>query len=113
MQKMYGFAPQTNWVITDKPMYAFRVGLPVPPDIAVMTRKRLVTGNITEEQVIDAVMEWKPEQVLLGRFEFPTLESYLEQDYGLIHSRVNMKLYVNRKKLKFTEIIIKMVFMIP
>ena len=93
---MYRFAPQTNWVMTDKPIYAFRVGLPIPPQIAVMTRKRLATGYLLEEQIIDAVMEWKPEQVLLGRFDFPSLERYLAEDYRLIHSRINMKLYVRK-----------------
>jgi 4-amino-4-deoxy-L-arabinose transferase-like glycosyltransferase len=96
VQKMYNFAPQTNWVITDKPMYAFRVGLSVPPEIAVMTRKRVDTGFLTDEQIIDAVKEWKPEQILLGRFNFPELERFLEQDYRLIHSRVHMKLYIRK-----------------
>jgi hypothetical protein len=96
MQKMYRFAPQTNWVITDRPMYAFRLGLPIPPHIAVMTSKRKATGYLTEEQIIDAVIDWKPEQVLLGRFNFPALEKYLEEDYRLIHSRIHMKLYVRK-----------------
>jgi hypothetical protein len=96
MQKMYKFAPQTSWIVTDRPMYAFRIGLPVPPPIAVITRKRLVTGNLTEEQFIDAVKIWQPEQVLLGRFDFPSLENYLEEDYRLIHSRLDIKLYVRK-----------------
>lgn len=96
LQKIYSFAPQTNWIITDEPMYAFRTVLPIPPPIAVITRKRLDTGYLTEDQIIDAVREWKPEQVLLGRFNFPDLEKYLEEDYRLIHSRIHMKLYVRK-----------------
>lgn len=99
LQIMNDFAPQTNWVITDMPMFAFRLGLPIPPEMAVMSKKRLDTGYLTEKQIIDAVMEWKPEQVLLGRFDFPTLEKFLEDDFQLIHSQSNTKLYV-RKDLK-------------
>lgn len=99
IQKLYKFAPQTSWVITDKPMYAFRVGLPVPPSTAEMTRKRVVTSYITEEQLIDAVKTYRPEQVLLGRFDFPELERYLEADYRLVYSRKPINLYV-RKGIK-------------
>ncbi|MGD9092939.1 MAG: hypothetical protein PVF74_08820 [Anaerolineales bacterium] len=100
LANMYQYAPQSKWIITDRPMFAFRVGLPVPPHIAVMTRKRVDTGYLTEEQVINAVKEWQPEQVLLGRFEFPTLERYLEQNYQLIHDQIDIQLYVRADMYK-------------
>ena len=75
------WGPRTQWVVTDLPIYAFRVGLPVPPPLAVISEKRMVTGNITEAQIIEIIDEYKPGQVLMGRFKLPALEAFLRDDY--------------------------------
>ncbi len=94
--KMSNHAPETRWVVTNLPMYAFRVGLPVTPFLAVMSEKRLSTGELSEEQIIQIVDEVNPEQVLIGRRSFPELEAYLEQDYRLLYSRGKRLLYLRR-----------------
>lgn len=90
-------APKTRWVVTDLPMYAYRVGLPVPPYTAVLSAKRYDTGLITDADMLEAVQEYKPEQVLLGRFQYPLLESYLEEHYRIIHDRENIRLYIRNE----------------
>ena len=92
--KMRQHAPKTQWVVTDLPMYAFRARLLIPPNLAVITMKRLETGNLTEAQVIDTVREWMPEQVLLGRFKFPSLNEFLEEHYRLIQKKGEIKLFL-------------------
>jgi hypothetical protein len=87
MKRMERYSSETEWVVTDLPMYAFRVGLPVPPSLAVFTSKRVASGNINEEEVLDTIKELKPKQVLMGRFQFPELEAYLMENYQLILSR--------------------------
>jgi hypothetical protein len=62
-------------------MYAFRAGLPVPPPLAAMTGKRIASGELTEAMIIQTIEDYKPEQVLLGRFDLPAVESFLRQDY--------------------------------
>ena len=94
--KMTKFAPETHWVVTDLPMYAFRARLPVPPNLAVFSQKRVETGNLTEEQLLETIKEWNPEQVLLGRFQFPRVEAYLRQNYRIVHATDNIKLYIRR-----------------
>src|SRR3990170_2927205 len=84
LRKMIKFAPQTEWVVTDLPMYAFRAGLPVPPELAVFSLKRVETGNLDGGQVLAMVIKYDPEQVLIGRFEFPMLEQYLAENYRLV-----------------------------
>ena len=74
-------APETNWVVTDLPMYAFRARLSVPPNLAVFSQKRFLTGNLTEQEVIDTIQEYQPEQILLGRQTYPLIEEYLENGY--------------------------------
>ena len=92
--KMVDYAPMTDWVVTDVPMYAFRAGLPVPPYLVVSSQKRMVTGSLNERQVLDIVREWRPEQVLLGRFYFPTVTKYLEDHYRLISPGSGPRLYL-------------------
>lgn len=75
---------QTNWIMTDMPMYAFRVQRPVPPSLATFSSKRLATGALTDEDILAAMREYQPEQVLMARFEIPALEEYLQENYTLI-----------------------------
>jgi len=99
LTKMTNHAPETRWVVTDLPIYAFRVGLPVPPYLAVSSGKRFVTGALTEEDLINFVKEYNPEQILTGYNVYPNLEKYLENDYRLLYTRGKRRLYL-RKDLK-------------
>ncbi len=94
--KMNNHAPETHWFVTDVPMYAFRVGIPVPPPLSVISDKRLATGNLTEAQIIDMINEYKPEQIFLGRFEFAELESFLREDYKILYTRGKRTLYLRK-----------------
>jgi hypothetical protein len=87
-------ADENTWIVTDIPMYAYLVGLPVPPEIAVMSAKRVSTGLITDEDMIGIVKQYQPDQVLLGRFEFPLLQSYLNDQYQILHDTQDITLYI-------------------
>lgn len=58
----------TQWIFTDRPIYAFYAGLPVPPEIAVMSDKRLKSGNLTFDDIINVLKKYRPEQIVLGRW---------------------------------------------
>jgi hypothetical protein len=88
------YAERTNWIMTDMPMYAFRVRRPVPPNVATFSRKRLATGSLTEEDILEAMREYRPEQVLLARFFIPSLEEYLKENYTLILSTEFFRLFI-------------------
>lgn len=97
LTRIANHASETQWVVTDMPMYAFWIGAPVPPPVAVISDKRLVTGNLTEDQIITAVEEYQPEQVLIGRFIFPKLNQILDDEYRLLYSRGKISLYLRKK----------------
>lgn len=96
---MNEYADQTNWIVTDMPMYAFRVHRPVPPILATFSSKRLATGSLTETDILTAMREYRPELVLMARFEIPPLESYLQEHYTLILSVEYFRLFL-RSDLK-------------
>jgi hypothetical protein len=93
------YVDQTNWIMTDAPMYAFRVQRPVPPNLATFSSKRLATGSLTPEDILTAMREYHPEQVLIARFEIPALERYLQENYTLILSVEYFRLFI-RNDLK-------------
>lgn len=99
LTKMSNHAPQTHWVLTTLPMYAFRVGLPAPPFLAVSSGKRIAAGELNETDMIEIFDQYKPEQVLIRRGEYPLLEERLKVGYRLLYSRGKRLLYL-RSDLK-------------
>jgi hypothetical protein len=57
-----------TWVFTDRPIYAFQAGLSVPPPMAVLSAKRLFSGTITENDLLDIMHTYRPKYVLLERY---------------------------------------------
>jgi hypothetical protein len=94
LRVMSEYVDQTDWIMTDMPMYAFRVGRPVPPNVATFSSKRLATGSLTEEDILTAMRDYNPEQVLMARFEIPSLEAYLQEKYTLILSVEFFRLFL-------------------
>jgi 4-amino-4-deoxy-L-arabinose transferase-like glycosyltransferase len=74
-------AGEDDWIVTDRPIYAFRAGLLVPPPVAVLTGKRLRTGRMDEAMLMQAVGDFQAREVLLARFEWETLEKLLAEDF--------------------------------
>jgi 4-amino-4-deoxy-L-arabinose transferase-like glycosyltransferase len=96
LKRMIRYAPQTHWVVTDLPMYAFRAGLPVPPNLAVFTTKRIKTGNLTEEEIVETMQTYQPEEVLFTQPYFPGITQYLNENYRLVRSQNTFNLYIRK-----------------
>jgi len=94
IRTMDEYSERTNWIVTDMPMYAFRVRQPVPPILATFSSKRLATGSLTEADILAAMREYKPEQVLMARFVIPGLERYLEENYTLVLNAEYFRLFI-------------------
>lgn len=89
---------QTNWIVTDSPIFAVRAGIPVPPATAVLSRKQLETGNITNDKLIKIIEQYQPEKILLKRFPWTEVTDYLQKDYQLKKQQKtdlhNFRLYI-------------------
>ncbi|MBE9177766.1 glycosyltransferase family 39 protein [Oculatella sp. LEGE 06141] len=77
---------QTHWVLTDRPVYAFAAGLPVPPEIAVMSRKRFNSGALTFDDLLTVLQTYQPEQIVLAKYinrikAYDPLRKYINQNY--------------------------------
>jgi hypothetical protein len=91
------YAPRTRWMVTDRPMYAFRAGLAAPPYLAVMSSKRLGTGLLGEVEIVAEIDRLKPEQVLLVRKKLAQVRRHLEGDYRVVYASGRSRLYVRRE----------------
>ena len=81
-------ADETSLMVTDRPMFAFRTGIAIPPELAVFSGKRFLTGNLTEAEVLRVIQSTNPEQVALTRFSMPEVEAYLAEDYDRIGEKM-------------------------
>ncbi len=97
---MQTYAPQTELVVSDQLMFPFRTRLPVPPNLAEFTSKRVETGELTEDEIIQTIARENPEQVLLSRYPYPAVHGYLEKDYKLMYARGKLRLYVRKDLLE-------------
>ncbi len=68
MQLVEQYKHSTRWMFTDRPIYAFYAGLYVPPEIAVISYKRLNSGQLTTKYMLSILQTYRPEQILLGRW---------------------------------------------
>jgi hypothetical protein len=91
---MWNYADATHVVITDRPIFAFRLGKDVPPDLALFSEKRLVVGDLHQGDIIADIHAYRPEQVLLTRFDLPDVEDELSAGYDLVYSFESYRLYV-------------------
>ena len=89
------YQAEGQWLLTDLPMYAYRSGLLSPPETAAITRKRFYTGRISEADIIQTIIDYRPEQILLGRLDYPEVYEYLKNDYELsLYGSVNLLHYL-------------------
>lgn len=96
----------TNWMITDSPIFAFRSGLIVPPSLAVVSSKQLETGKLTGRELLDAIAQYQPEQILFKRFDWSKITPTIQQNYDLKRQDGMFELYW-RKDIKRAEFFFK------
>lgn len=92
------YADRTHYLFTDRPMYAFRSGVAMPPELAVITQKRYSTGDPSQEEIYDVLMETKPEQIIIHRFEYPAVREYMKtRNFVRVDSSIRSRHYVMRE----------------
>jgi hypothetical protein len=95
LASMGDHASEVDWLYTDRPVFAFLTGLPVPPNLAVITQKRLLTGHLTEEEIAATLEAYAPEMILNARFGLPVVEDYMRtRNFTRIDETLKYRLYL-------------------
>lgn len=97
VREMKRHASPNEQIVTDRPMYAFRAGLSVPPELAVFSRKRLFSKALNQSDVIEIIERLEPREVLLARFHWVGVTEYLEEDYRMIEFGPKRQLLIRRE----------------
>jgi hypothetical protein len=85
-------------------MFAFRANLPVPPYLAVMSKKRIAAGVLTDDQIFEILVEYKPEQVFQERIDLPAVQEYMSiRNFRRIDSTNKFRLFVRNDILQLYE----------
>jgi hypothetical protein len=84
------YAPGTEWMVTDLPMFPYRFDLLVPPELVVFSTKRFKTDLIAEEELYRTIDAYQPGMVLVNK-RILGLQPYLDQDYQLVFTRRDLK----------------------
>jgi 4-amino-4-deoxy-L-arabinose transferase-like glycosyltransferase len=86
-QRLLTYKESTRWVFTDRPIYAFRMGLRVPPETAVMSFKRFNSGSLTLKDLLSVLENYRPEQLVFARWvskikNDSSLSNYINENYS-------------------------------
>ncbi len=100
---MAQYARKTKRIVTTRQMYAFALRKPVPPALAVTSRKRFDTDPTTGSQVLRAITNTRPEQVVISS-RWKTLlrlqiRQLIRRDYDRVYydrKNANTEVYVRR-----------------
>lgn len=69
------YAPDARLMVTSRQMIAFRMGMSVPPDLAVTSSKRFEAGLLSAEQIVSAIDSLSPAAVVLDeRWSEPVVD---------------------------------------
>lgn len=95
---MRSHAPNTRWAFARQSIYPFHAGLSVPPELAVLPRKRFWSGQTDDKAIWAAVRRYRPEQILIGpEGPDPSTRAFLEAGYTRIYQDGLSALYVAGK----------------
>ncbi|NEQ71604.1 MAG: glycosyltransferase family 39 protein [Okeania sp. SIO2C9] len=79
------FSKNNKYILTDDAMYAVYSQIPIPPEVAVLSNKRVRTEKLEDEFFIDIIERYQPEQIVWIRFtgtlKQPEMQEALEK-YG-------------------------------
>jgi hypothetical protein len=85
--------PFTTFMFTDQPVYSFHTGIPLPPQLAVLSLKRLWSGQMTNERLVAELEAVKPGIILLAATARQSDYSLLQGEYRLIYEDDAVRLY--------------------
>jgi hypothetical protein len=97
LKEIERYKPFSEWIYADNLTYSFHSGIPMPPQLAVVSLKRLWSGEITVAGVGDEVRKFKPGVIALRNDtrELP-FQDLLDTEYRLVYHDAENRLYAHR-----------------
>jgi hypothetical protein len=101
LQEIERFKPFTEFMFSDQPIYSFHADIPMPPHLAVLSLKRLWSGDMSNASLTAELKVIKPGLILLGNTsgEVP-FQELLNGEYRLVYQDHKDRLYALAKIAK-------------
>ena len=91
------FKPFTQFMYTDQRVYSFHTGIPIPPKLAVLSLKRLWSGDLTNEKIAGELASIKPGLILLANDSRALpFDDLLRSEYRLVYQDNQLRLYAQK-----------------
>jgi hypothetical protein len=98
---MKQYKAQTRWVFADDALYPFHAGMLTPPEIAVLSAKRLRAGLITQPELLNLLVYYRAEQILVRRHVFgEKFMAYVGQHYTQVFEHGSLQLFIRSDLVK-------------
>jgi hypothetical protein len=75
-------AAGTRWVYARSTICAFHAGLPVPPELAVVVKKRFWSGQISDAGILEIIHRYAPEQIVVNGEDFLSDDFLRKEGYS-------------------------------
>ncbi len=77
------YRTDTDWVITERAIFAFSANMLVPPELAIIGKKRNFTDEAAQDYFIGILQKYKAKLILIQMPEFygPKVISYIGENY--------------------------------
>lgn len=97
LKEIERYRPFTKFMFSDQPIFSFHADVPMPPHLAVISLKRLWSGDLSNNAIRAELEEVKPGLILLGTMsqEVPYGE-LLTREYKLVYQDGENRLYAHQ-----------------
>jgi hypothetical protein len=101
LKEIERFKPFTTFMFTDRPIYSFHSRIPLPPRLAMLSLKRMWTGDMTAARLVAELEALRPGLILCANNtdELP-FQHLLLQQYQLAYIDDANRLFVHKNIIK-------------
>jgi 4-amino-4-deoxy-L-arabinose transferase-like glycosyltransferase len=96
LERVLTYKNQSKWLFTDVGMYGFYSQINIPPEITVISVKRLNSGTLDKQVLLNVLEKYQPEQILINRFPHivDSIKTYVDENYQIVYVDEKTKHYV-------------------
>lgn len=98
LKKVFDNKVNDDWFFTDRPIFAFYAKMKMPPELAVIPKKRSMGGLLSEKEKVDYLRLYQPAQILLFYEPSDLLKEFLDEDYILVLPQKAPFLFISKEK---------------
>lgn len=94
---MKKYSSRTHWAYVQfsYEIYAFHAGLPMPPELAMVSLKRFWSNQISNAEVVQVCRKYGTEEILLKKAAMPEeWTEFLKSGYTIVYQDQEWALYV-------------------